>query len=312
MIFFLKILYRLSFTSDMFIKTYRALIFIFIITFFISCKKDTGNGKGPVISFSQDPQNIHTDTIITPGQLMTFGIEASKGDFNITEFLIRVGNDSAQVYFDTGVNLEVLKWSGSFLKSFDPHETWEFIVRDRFSKSASIFIDIQADTLFQFNPILTFTNLIIGAQDNSSIGECIDTQTGQNYTLLNAFNNQELIDLVCYYFGEDENVIASPGANIETEVFPENISPIHWPVRNTTRFIKLLMDESTFIAIQNDSTLIANYIEGEGKRKAKNLKSNDIYSFKTQDNKIGIMKINQVSGENSGQISFNLKIQDLN
>lgn len=312
MIYFIKHRSLLFGSTDMFSKSYRIVIIATIIFGFISCQDETGESSGPSITFIQGNEVINNDTIITPGQLMTFGIEAIKGDYNLTEFFIRVKGDSVLVYFDTGVNMPDLKWTGSFVKSFNEHETWEFIVRDRYSKSASVFLEIQADTISGFDAILNFTDLILGAQNNVDPGPCMDTRTGQNYLLPEAMNNQEFIDLVCYYFGEDENVIASSGANIENEVFPENLSPIYWPIRNTTRFIKLLMDETAFNQIQNDSTLIANYIEGEGKRKAKNLIPGDIYSFKTQDSRIGILKINEVIGQGDGQIVFDVKIQHTN
>ena len=113
-----------------------------------------------------------------------------------------------------------------------------------------------------------------------------------------------------YYYGEDDQTIASPGANIEDGIFQEEYIPNNWLYRNTTRFIKTSMIDEEFNLIQNDSILLVSYVEGEGKRKAKNLETGDIYSFKTQGAKYGIFLVTEILGLESGTVKIDIKIQE--
>ena len=55
--------------------------------------------------------------------------------------------------------------------------------------------------------------------------------------------------------------------------------------------------------------IIANYDEGEAKRKAKKLKQDDIFTFRTQDGRLGMFKVNEVSSTTGGSINISLKTQ---
>jgi hypothetical protein len=274
----------------------------------ISCTDDDREGAPPLIHFIQEDGFISTDTSISPGRMMRFNIEATAGDFNITEFLIRVKSDSVQTWFDTGFHAPYLNWQGNFTKSFNDNEAWEFIVRDRYGLSSSIMIFINNDTLHGHDPIETYLHINMGAQNNLQIGGFFSMQNQLVYLPEDAQANQAIIDLV-YYFGEDDHTLASPGANIEDGIFEENISPVSWDIRNTTRFIKTALSDAEFDATTNDSILIVCYTEGEGKRKAKNLADGGVFSFKTQNSKFGLFKINEVNGSESGNLLIDIKIQ---
>ena len=113
-----------------------------------------------------------------------------------------------------------------------------------------------------------------------------------------------------YYDGEDNETIGSPGANIEDGIFPDEYNPGNWDYQNTTRYIKTDLSPDEFYQIQNDSMLLVSYVEGEGKRKAKELQVNDVYSFKTQNIKYGMFLVSEVIGSASGSIKIDIKIQE--
>ncbi|MCD4735436.1 MAG: hypothetical protein K8R53_05300, partial [Bacteroidales bacterium] len=144
--------------------------------------------------------------------------------------------------------------------------------------------------------------------NNPGNGGFLDVFSNLIYDQVEAYNHQESIDLI-YYFGEDENTIASPGANIESGVFDPSYTPVNWEYRNTTRYIKTSLDTTIFSSIQNDSLLLVSYIEGEGKRKAKNLVAGDVVSFKTQESVFGIFKVSEVAGTNDGTVNIDIIIQ---
>lgn len=293
---------------DMFIYTYRVVLLSIVITFF-SCTDDKGNGEGPAIRFLVEEGIIATDTIISPSALMKFGIEAEKGDFDITELYVQVTNDNCvQKYFDSGMYVSNLKWYGSFIKSYNDNEIWEFVVRDRYSHESSVFLMIKNDTLGSPGEIDSFQEVILGAQNNNEFGGFWDLFNNHVFPIQEAKQNQELIDIV-YYLGEDDHTLGSPGANIEDGIFDPEYTPTNWAIQNETRYIPLDFTVEDFNQIENDSILIVNYIEGEGKRKAKNLQAGDVFSFKTADLRFGMVKVDEVVGGAEGTVSIDIKIQ---
>ena len=294
--------------SDMSEIAYRiSLLLIFI--FMVGCTEKDEGGEGPVIQLITGDNLISSDTIIAPGELMQFEVSATMGNYNITNFVILVNGDSSQVYYDTGMNVVSFTWTGSFAKSFDDDEVWEFIARDRYSRSDMVSILIQNDSSVGPGPIFTYTDMRLGAQSNQNVGGCFSLSNQFEYFIDEAYNHQEFIDMI-YYFGKDNQTIASPGANIEDGVFPEEYNPKNWNYRNTTRYIKTNMSPEEFNLIQNDSILLVSYTEGDGKRKAKELIADDVYSFKTQDAKYGMFLVSEVLGTDSGSIKIDIKIQE--
>ena len=59
----------------------------------------------------------------------------------------------------------------------------------------------------------------------------------------------------------------------------------------------------------NDSIIIANYNEGEARRKAKNLAPDDIYTFRTQSGRLGMFLVKEVNGTAAGDIVIQIKTQ---
>lgn len=308
MIRYLNIKNIISMFSDMSILTYRVL-FLFIAIIITGCTEKDEGGNGPLIQLISGNNLISTDTIISPGQLMQFEVSASKGNYNITNFVILVNGDSSQVYYDTGMNVASFTWNGAFAKSFTDNEVWEFVARDRYSRSDMVSILIQNDSSSGLGPINSYTNVELGAQSNENIGGCLSLSDQFVYFIAEAYNHQETIDII-YYYGEDNETIGSPGANIEDGIFPDEYNPDNWQYQNTTRYIKTSLSPDEFNLIQNDSLLLVSYIEGEGKRKAKELVTNDVYSFKTQDTKYGMFLVTEVLGTDAGSVIIDIKIQE--
>ena len=297
-----------SMLTDMSKLTYRLMIFL-VTLLIVGCSEKDEGGNGPLIHLISGDNLISSDTIISPGQLMQFEVSVTKGNYNITNFVILVNGDSSQVYYDTGMNVVSFKWTGTFAKSFTDNEVWEFIARDRYSRSGMVSIMIQNDSSSGPGSIYAYTDIILGAQSNQNVGGCLSLTDQLVYFIEEAYNHQETIDLI-YYYGEDNETIGSPGANIEDGIFPEEYSPDNWVSRNTTRYIKTDLSPEEFNNIQNDSLLLISYVEGAGKRKAKELLINDVYSFKTQDTKYGMFLVTEVLGTDVGSVIIDIKIQE--
>jgi len=195
----------------------------------------------------------------------------------------------------------------------DDAEEWEFIIRDFEGNASSVNLTIQKDPNIVYGEINKYLNVQLGAQNSSEYGSFFATENGNIYNLENAFNNQEIIDLLYYYDDFDkleENIIASPGANVN-DAFIGEFGISNWTTKNTTRFSREELDITIeeFDVSNNDSILIANSFGFEsGGRKTKFLKAGDVYSF-VRGSKTGMFKVISTSGTTSGNIIVDIKIQ---
>jgi hypothetical protein len=115
-------------------------------------------------------------------------------------------------------------------------------------------------------------------------------------------------DIHMLYFYDpsgDYNTIASPGANLNGIY---DLSS--WTTHNTARFYQVTMTQEQFDAVTEPSYVVSLYSEADGKRKAKNLKAGDTYSFKLESNgKYGILRIAEVTGQADGKVVFSVVMQ---
>lgn len=311
MIKFLNPIINRSILTDMFKEAYRYLIFLLVIVTIVSCNKEENAGQKPSIELIADSGFISESSSASPGELMNFKVVAKEGSEKLTNFFIEVITIDGDItrYFDTAIYCSEFHWEGSFYKSAVLHEEWIFAIQDRQSNRAGSFIFINADTNAAYGPIESISNINLGAQNNPEKGGFFSLMEQQIYFALAAKENQEKIDMV-FYLGEDEMTMACPDANIESGIFPSELTPSTWDVRNTTRYIKTSLTSSDFDAAQNDSILIANYVDASAKRKAKNLVTGDIVVFKNHQNILGMFRVNSISGTDEGDINIDIKIQE--
>lgn len=285
------------------------LLFIFVLAY--SCKKGDPSYPPPVIHFITDEGYLYSDTTLQLGASFKIGIQAQNPNVNLTNFIIRVESDVMETYLDSGMNTAVLNYQNTFTKGIKDSETWRFIIRDKDGKEANVSLVITKDNSSQYGDIIYYPSTTFGAQNNIS-GSFFSLSNDMIYTQVEAFNNQDRIDL-CYYYDlivTDGNTLASPGANIDDSVFPGPTGLSNWTVRRTTRFKKTDLTAEDFMDASNDSLLIAAYGQSEGKRKAKNLLNGHIFSFKNEDGKIGLFKVNSVVGADEGTINISVKVQN--
>ncbi|HSG67485.1 MAG TPA: hypothetical protein VK994_02170 [Bacteroidales bacterium] len=289
-------------------------LFISLTLLFIiisACKKDDENNTPPSIKLMEENTYVGRDTVFAAGAEIMFKVLLQKGGHDITNFFIDVTTDQGtQTYFDTAMNTPYLMWTGSFIKSFAQYENWEFTVRDREGNTASASLVIGLDTSSSYLPLDYIPSVTLGAQNNQVVRGCFNISEAAYFFFEEGTADtiiQAGIDLLYYYDPVDLNTLASPGANIDDGIFPVN--PADWTITNTTRFIKTSLSADEFMEAANDSILLANYNESEAKRKAKLLQVNNVYTFRTQQGKLGMFLVNEVTGEAEGSINFHIKIQ---
>jgi len=282
-----------------------------LIFVFSACEKEKPNHPPPSIRFVTESGFVYHDTTLALGETFKISILANNPNVNLTNFIIRVESNEIETFLDSGMNTASLDYENIFTKGIKDSEKWTFIIRDRDSKSAEISLNIKRDTSSAYGNIVYFPSVEMGAQNNNA-GSFYSLSEGEVYTLEEAYLNQDIIDL-CYFYDfidTDENTIASPGANIDASVYPGDNGLDNWINRRTTRFKFTDLTEEEFENATNDSLLIAAYGQSEGKRKAKNLQSGNVFSFKNEDGKTGLFLVYSVIGTDEGTVNISIKVQE--
>lgn len=280
---------------------------------FISCQKDeTSIQPNPVISFTQDIGFVWQDSTFSVGQTFKIGITAeSQSDVPLTHFNYTIVSDGITITIDSGIHTPTFNFEKIISKSFAEIENWSFTIHDKDGRPASLQLSIFAADSSEFGSILHLPSVMLGAQNNPSTGSFYSWGSELVYSLDEAFQNQEQINLLYFFdlIDGENSTIASPGANIDASVFPGANGLLNWSVRNTTRFVVSDIDEQEFNKCDNDSLILATNFEfNSGKRKAKNLKVGDIYAFNNNSKK-GLFLVKSVSGNESGSIEIEIKMQ---
>lgn len=151
----------------------------------------------------------------------------------------------------------------------------------------------------------------IGAQDNAATGGFYSVQENKVYTMDQAFQSQDKIDLLCFFeeAGGNNIAMASPGSGIK-DIFTGSSSVENWTVQDTTFFSATTVTPEQFDALTTTDALIESSFDQENKRKkAKDLKVNDIYAIQIQSGQYGLFKVTSVTQGASGSVTFELKMK---
>lgn len=299
-----------------------AINFITIVTFlavfcFVGCTKDKQHpGLKPEIMFLKTAELISSDTILAINQKVKIGIEASsKSSAPITQLTVISSFDENTTSIDSGLYSSEFQYTIEITKGLAETEHWRFYVKDRDGNySDTIGLKLFKDENSGFGPIQSFENIVLGGQFNPGQGSFYSYETNHTYTITEAYNNQQLIDLL-YYFDlveADAHTIASPGANIDQAIYNSDLAPANWTNRTTLRFEYLPeLTQEDFETCTNDSLILSNtFVFGSGKRKAKNLSPGQMYAFVSETNEKGIFLIRQRQGDADGIIQFSIKMQE--
>jgi hypothetical protein len=153
----------------------------------------------------------------------------------------------------------------------------------------------------------------LGAQENTEIPGFLSFTQNAVYTLDEAAQNQSDIDIFCFYEEGNDIAFGGPQSNISGIFGDGDNDPVNWDVQNETRFYQLEdVTVADFDALENGDEAIATYYnEDEGRRKAKMLTKDQIWSIKTKidsENELYILvKILEVTDGATGNVKFEYK-----
>ncbi len=292
------------------LRSIAAVILLTIVSVVLfACRED--ENEGPVISLVRGAGYVSGDTLLKPGAAFNFAIYAENLQADITNlYVTRIFNGGEEVLIDTGIHNATFSYSRTMNKGIHESEEWIFRVTDQEGKRASVSFVLGNDPSAVYDSVRFWPSVIFGAQSNGVSGSFMAPASGNIYFLDQAFLVQDSIHL-CYYYDPagDYNTIASPGANIDSLIYPGVSGLWNWTIRNESRFLKTGISSDQFQAVVHDSLLIASYDVINAKRKAKNLAAGDIYSFRMSNGKFGLFRVTEVNGAETGTIEIALKIQ---
>lgn len=281
------------------------LMLMLAVALSASCKETEKNAAAPVIELISGEGLITDDTSASVAEILKFKIHCQWNGDNTLTNLIVASNDKRVV--DEGMNIKEFEREVTFAKGTDDIELIVFTIRDIKGLSSSVSLKVNKDDGTIGGELVRYNNLELNAQNAENGKGFLSLTNGVAYSLQDASGIQGDIHMLYFYDANsgDLNTIASPGANLTGLL---DLST--WTTRNTARFYQVTMTQEQFDAVSDPAYVVSLYSEADGKRKAKNLKAGDTYSFKLESNgKYGILKVTEVTGQADGKIVFSVVMQ---
>lgn len=270
----------------------------------VSCSKSESNAGDPTIELVGGESLIVKDTSAMEASTLHFRVHCKwNGEQTLTNFI--VANNEVRVV-DEGMNTREFLRDVDFAKSKSDVDSINFIIRDINGNSSSKLIKVEKKVGSGGGELIWYRTVTLDAQNAVGGKGFLSFVNGVTYTKLDAAPISQNINLLYYYdvSSGEANVLSSPGANL-SGIFDLS----GWSTLNTTRFIKLSINQSQFDAI-TDPVYVVNAYSVTGNRKAKNLVVGDTYSFKDESTgKYGIFRVNDVVGQDAGKVVITIVMQ---
>jgi hypothetical protein len=294
--------------------SFMSLILLSGLTIFSSCSKDdttTPTDLNPVLNFKGGAGYTSTDVTLAEGAEFKVGIIASSnvssGAVLVRFKVTRTFNNKPDVVIDTTINTASFNADiTASARTVVGEERWTYTVTDKDNQVNELAINITTQKVY--GPITEFTMKVLGAQHNAT-GSSFASADGIVYKLADAKANAAMIDWM--YFNDDPKfaTLCSPNDPDAALIFSDPTNGVAtWSVRNATVF-KKVTDPITWSAITNDSTLIAQTASGVSLSEITNLAKDDILSFITASGKKGMIRVDDITGTDAGQITISVKVQ---
>ena len=302
-------------------KIRRFILLLMVVPLAINAGcKDDEEKLPPVISFKTGGSYTPDGAVVMVGHKLLFGIQATAGSADITNFTIKKVLDNGQVItvVDSGIYAGQLDLNKLLYQNVEPRVTWTFAVVDRNRLSAEISMVVYKDPNSTFGGIYYYPSIRLGYQNNPVYGHFASLLNGGVFSNDSATQTCSQVDLLTYYIVSDglpSPVLSSPGemdnGSVEAQTYYPFISS--WNPRNFTLW-DISVDDTpitidAFDQAQNDSLLIVSYHEVWGKKKFRWATTGKIIPFQTAGGKKGLVKVNHADLTDNGGIEIAVKIQ---
>lgn len=276
----------------------------------MSCKKSNKNSLGPSIHLLIGTGYISSGVSIQITTSLLFGISATAGDGKLTRFSVqRTFKGRLKTERDSVINVTSFNYNlRSYAEGLAGIENWVFKIYDSNGNSAAITLTISTTLPPAPGPINTYSTKILGAQISNS-GNSFASSNGTVYSLADAKTNSALIDWVYFYDAIDQGTLCAPADTDATEAYNNGTNGIpYWPVRNATLF-KLFTDAYIWTNIINDSILVIENKTDVTLLKINQISIGNLIAFKTAEGKLGMIKVNALTPDETGTITIDVKVQ---
>jgi len=293
-------------------KKMKKLTFLFAVLlmgtlpFITSCGTDD-EGTPPSIMFNAAPGYTTSDVTVPANTELKIGIIAGSTSAKLTNMKISQTVDGTQTTIhdstfssdtyniDFGIKAPSQVLSVKF--------TFKITAADGESAEISLSVTTTA------GGIKTYNQKILGSYD-AATGSSFASADGIVYSLTDAKTNSAKIDWMYYYGGAANlaTLVAPVDASAST-VFSGPDGPANWTVRNDTKLAKVTLPAGvTWDNITTDAEIIP-LATGLTETKVNLLTVGQIVSFKTVTGKMGLIKIEVISGTTAGSITYSVKVQ---
>ncbi|MFZ4401780.1 MAG: hypothetical protein ACOYO1_17255 [Bacteroidales bacterium] len=284
-----------------------------VLTFtslFISCTKEK-NQSLPLLSLKTASSYTVNESYLSNHQVK-FGIIAKGIDANICNLIIKCsGKNFSKTIIDEGSNKGILEIDKTFTNVWGDSLKWTITVMDHNRNFATLNL-ITFDTNKTYAAIHSYTNIELGMQNNTSIPQLMNAVSGSLFTLTQGLQTPQSVDILGYYYltsGTPSYTFSSAG-DVDATLYYPQISSFN-PKNYTDWDYATQLTTLAFDNCNNDSLLVASFHSGAGfsSRKYKFADAAKVIPFKTAAGKTGLIKVISVTGNESGKIVFDLKIQ---
>ncbi|MDX9696860.1 MAG: hypothetical protein RBT49_13805 [Bacteroidales bacterium] len=296
----------------------KKVIFLFVLSILlIRCTEDNGVTSTPFILLKTGDQYTINEAYVPVGGQLKFGISAAGDGFEITNLTVKRKTDAGSVTeLDKGMFIKKggLDTLLTYYKGYADKETWIFSIMNSNRDTASVSIIVNKGSGSAYGDIDFFPSITIGYQNNSTLPNYVDANSGQAYTNSTVAGNESLIDLVSYYYlssGASSPTISCPSYNTAKSYYPVMND---WTVQNSTVYDYFTTDNNLisateFDTAQNDSLLINGYKPESVSGTCKFCFAGKVIPFKTSQGKYGLLKVLHADEFDTGYIEIAIKIQ---
>jgi len=291
-------------------KLFFAAALLFTVGFFTSCTEET-DPIGPSIEFIAGVAGdgiITTDATVLVGETFMVKSLLTMGDAKLDNYTIRESNTDLTGYPKTDVVSGDQDIFESSLAEAGEY-TFTFILTDKEGLKDEKSIKV---TVNDPEPTITvYTDKIIGASANATVGSSFASVDGMTYKLAEAAAASNKIDFVYFYGATNKATLAAPNdADVTGSVYP---SVADWATKNATALQLTSMTAAEFDAVENDTDITEPSVAAT---KVNNLAVGSVIAFKTaatsaNPSKKGLIKVTGIVEGNvaTGTITIEVKVQ---
>lgn len=268
-----------------------AALFMSAAVMVSSCTKDSEEtDPGPSLTIKGGAGYTSDDATIQIGSTIKVGVVGGKSSVSgnkLTRFVFKyTANNVPTTLLDTTLNADSFNWETELDFSGVGTGRLSFELTDKGGMKAEKGFNITVEG----PETVKYTNIELGSW-NDAIGSFFSTAEGIAYTVTQTATvpaNQAKIDFLFFKGVTNANTIASPD-----DVDANTITDLklgQWTNKNQTRF-----NPSTYSAAQFDAIggnfQFPSFDVNQQTTKMNQLEVGDVFLFKTQSNKLGLIKI---------------------